>query len=65
MKFKVLYDGEKGILVNRSGQKKLIEGPRRVFLFLEKLEKLTDFVADETQYLVIKYLSGKVIHKQG
>ena len=30
MKFKVLYDGETGILINRNGEIKSINGPKRV-----------------------------------
>jgi len=30
MKLKVLYDGETGILINRNGEIKTINGPKRV-----------------------------------
>lgn len=65
MKFKTIYDGEKAIVVDRYGEKTYHEGPKRVFLFFEKFEKLKSYVADEKQYLIIKYLSGKVSHIKG
>jgi hypothetical protein len=34
-------------------------------LFFEKFEKLNYYVADETQYLIVKYVDGRVIHKKG
>lgn len=65
MKFKTVFEGEKAILVDRNGESKIIEGPKRVFLFMEKLEKLHQYVADSNQYLVIKYIDGNVVHKKG
>ena len=32
MKFKTIYEGEKAILIDRNGEKSLIEGPQRVKL---------------------------------
>lgn len=32
---------------------------------MEKLEKLSQYVADSNQYLVIKYNDGNVVHKKG
>lgn len=32
---------------------------------MEKLEKLNSHVADETQYLIVKYHDGTVLHKKG
>lgn len=65
MKFKTIFDGEKAIVIDRNGKKDIYEGPKRIFLFMEKLEKLKSYVADEKQYLIIKYVSGAVSHKRG
>jgi hypothetical protein len=65
MKFKTIYSGEKAIVVNRNGEKKIVDGPDRYFLFMEKMEKMRQFVANSDQYLVIKYNNGNVEHKQG
>ena len=65
MGFKTVYDGEKAIIVNRNGEKKIVEGPQRLFLWLAKLEPLRSCVADAHQYLVVKYIDGRVVHKPG
>ena len=32
MKFKTIYEGEKAILIDRNGEKSLVDGPKRVKL---------------------------------
>lgn len=65
MKFKTIYDGEKAVVVDRNGKKDFYDGPKRIFLFMEKMEKLRSYVADEKQYLIIKFVSGAVKHMRG
>jgi len=65
MKYKTVYNGERALIIDRNGKKSVFDGPKRVFLFMEKLEKLQSYVADATQYLIIKYHDGRVIHKKG
>ena len=65
MRFRTIYEGERAIIVNRNGEQKVFSGPKRVFLFMEKFEKLTEYVADSSQYLEIKYINGRLEHKQG
>jgi hypothetical protein len=65
MGFKTVYEGEHAILINRNGALEELKGPRRVLCVLSKLEKLTNYVADLNQYLVIEYVDGRVEHVPG
>jgi vacuolar-type H+-ATPase subunit B/Vma2 len=65
MKFKTVYKGEKAIVINRNGAVEQIEGPKRVFLLLSRLEKLKNHIADLNEYLVIEYVNGQIEHKPG
>jgi hypothetical protein len=65
MKFKILYDGERAIIIKQNGRSKVINGPKRVFICLDKMEKLRQYAANTNQYLVVKYLDGNVDHVRG
>jgi hypothetical protein len=65
MKFKIFYEGEKALITKLNGRSKVIDGPKRVFVCLDKAEKLQQYAANLSQYLTIKYLDGNVVHRRG
>jgi hypothetical protein len=65
MKFKTLYQGERAILINRNGEKEIVDGPGRYFLVMTKMEKLKRFEADNSQYIKIKFIDGRIVHRPG
>lgn len=40
-------------------------GPRRIFVFRAKLQFLSVYSADQSEYLKIKHLDGRIEHRQG
>jgi hypothetical protein len=65
MKLKTVYKGEKANLINKNGAVQQIDGPKRVFLVLSKLEKLRNYIADLNEYLIIEYVNGQIEHRPG
>ncbi len=44
MKFKTVYKGEKAIVINRNGEQKVLEGPKRVRLLYHSKKKNKSFI---------------------
>lgn len=65
MGFKRIRQDQKAIIINRNGEITKIDGPKITYLVLSKLEKLRRFVANENQYLVVKYIDGHIEHVKG
>ncbi|CAF0900575.1 unnamed protein product [Brachionus calyciflorus] len=65
MGFKRIRQGQKAIIVNRDGKITRLDGPKITFIILSKLEKLKPYVANENEYLIIKYIDGHVEHRKG
>lgn len=65
MKFKTVREGQQAVVYNHMGEGRLLEGPRRVFLFRERLTFLELHTADLYQYLVMKEIDGTVTHNRG
>lgn len=65
MGFKRIRQGQKAIIINRNGEITKIDGPKITYLILSKLEKLMRYVANENQYLVVKYIDGHIEHVKG
>ncbi|XP_064650600.1 uncharacterized protein LOC135502048 [Lineus longissimus] len=65
MKFKTVREGEQALVFNHLGEGRLIKGPQRLFLFRQRLQKLTSYSASQHEYLVIKNKDGVVCHMPG
>ncbi|KAL4234685.1 hypothetical protein ACF0H5_006326 [Mactra antiquata] len=65
MKYKTVLEGEQAVIFNYLGEGRLVVGPARVFLFRERLQKLTHYTATQYEYLKIRDKEGIVSHKPG
>ncbi|KAL5020118.1 hypothetical protein ScPMuIL_003010 [Solemya velum] len=65
MKFKTIREGEQAVIFNHMGEGTLMIGPKRVFLFRKRLNKLEHVMASQYQYIVVKDKEGVVSHKPG
>ncbi|KAK2170014.1 hypothetical protein LSH36_5g17031 [Paralvinella palmiformis] len=65
MRFKTIREGEQAVIFNYMGEGRLVKGPVRVFLFRERLEKLTCYYASQYQYLEVTFNTGSVKHIRG
>ncbi|OWF56825.1 uncharacterized protein LOC110451781 [Mizuhopecten yessoensis] len=63
--YETLDVGEQALVYNHAGSARIEDGPKRLFLWREKFEKLTRYAADQKQYLVVTYKDGRVEHKKG
>lgn len=57
--------GEQALVYNHEGSARIEDGPKRLFLWREKFQKLTRYAADQKQYLVVCYKDGRMEHKKG
>ncbi|XP_065192053.1 uncharacterized protein LOC135823141 [Sycon ciliatum] len=60
-----IEDGEEAIIYNLKGESRTVTGPRRLFLWREKVQKLRYHSANQTQYLRVVHRNGSLEHKQG
>lgn len=65
MKYKTVREGQQALIRNYLGEGRLVVGPRRVFLYRERLEFLRHYSATQTQYLVVKDKEGSIDHRVG
>lgn len=63
--FFTVPEGERVAIWDRAGRHEIVSGPRRVFLFLKRVEPLKRVVAGPTQYLIIRFRDGGVFHQRG
>ena len=57
---KTVRAGERAAVWSKNGSFRLVDGPQRVTLFRQKLEKLRQHTADQTQYLAVHKSTGVV-----
>ncbi|KAF6031156.1 hypothetical protein EB796_010514 [Bugula neritina] len=65
MKFKTVREGEQAVLFNYLGEGTLIKGPKRVFIFRDRLVMLERKTASQYEYLELKDNVGNVTHVPG
>lgn len=63
--FKTIRQGERFAIWNSDGEIKIVDGPKKVFLFNEQLEKLNLYTAEPDEYLIISYKDGRKEHLKG
>ena len=57
--------GQRVSIWDRSGQRTIVEGPKRLATWRKRVELMETFVAGPTQYLVIQYRDGRIEHRRG
>lgn len=65
IKFITVRQGDRIALWNATGEVRFVDGPRRLFVFRERVETLRRYRAEAHQYLEVKYLDGRAEHKRG
>ena len=65
MRLITIRQGRRVAVWNKKGQVRLIDGPRRMFLFREVVERLKLFSAEASQYLAIRFRDGHCEHVRG
>ena len=63
--FRTIRTGERAALWDKQGRVKILDGPRRLFLFTQTLQALPRFTAEPNQYLAIQFKDGRRQHTQG
>lgn len=56
--FRTILQGQRAIVWNAAGRVRYVDGPRRLFLFRERLEPMHRFAAEPGQYLVVRRRDG-------
>ena len=65
MRLMTVRQGQRVAVWNKKGQVRLVDGPRRMFLFRETVESLPLFSAEASQYLAIRFRDGHCEHIRG
>ncbi len=63
--FRTVREGQHVAVWNRRGQVRLVDGPKRLFLFRETLEWLEQHRAKPGEYLAVRYKDGRSEHLCG
>jgi hypothetical protein len=63
--FKTIRQGERVAIWNSHGEIKIVDGPKKLFLFNEQLENLKIYTAEPDEYLIISYKDGRKEHLKG
>lgn len=63
--FKTIRRGQRVAVWSPRGDLRFVEGPRRLLLFFSRLEILPDYRAEADQYLVVRYVDGRIEHLRG
>jgi len=58
-------EGQRVIIWNVRGETRRVDGPKRMFLFRERVQPLLRHMAEPDQYLIIKHIDGKTEHIVG
>lgn len=65
MGYHTIKEGDQALVFNSGGQGTLVIGPRRVYIFRGDIEYLRRYVADQNQYLQVKYRDGRKENEPG
>jgi len=65
MRLMTVRQGQRIAVWNKRGQVRLVDGPTRIFLFRETVERLPLFSAEASQYLAIRFRDGHCENVRG
>lgn len=63
--FRTVREGQRVAVWNRRGQVRMVDGPKRLFLFRETLEPLEQHRAKPGEYLAVRHVDGRTEHLCG
>ncbi|MFN8576201.1 MAG: hypothetical protein U0354_05040 [Candidatus Sericytochromatia bacterium] len=64
-KINTIRKGERYAVWSSNGEIQIIDGPKRLFLFNQEIEKLKLYTAEPDEYLIINYIDGRREHLKG
>jgi hypothetical protein len=65
IKLHTVRQGKRVAVWSPSGEVRFVHGPRRLFLWRQRVEPLQHFSAEAHQYLAVRFLDGRVEHVRG
>lgn len=65
LKFHTVRQGERVAIWNKNGQVKMMDGPKRIFLYDQVVEKLRHIAAGNDEYLAITFKNGECENIRG
>ena len=65
IKFATINRGNSVAIWNRRGDYRIVDGPKRLVLWRERLQQLKRYCAADDQYLVVKWRDGRTQHLRG
>ncbi|MEL6182043.1 MAG: hypothetical protein AAFS10_23990, partial [Myxococcota bacterium] len=65
MFFFTIEDGQRALIVERSGRMFVVEGPKRVWRWGRKLRPMQHYVAHPGDFLIVRYRDGRQEHLEG
>jgi hypothetical protein len=63
--FTTILEGERAAIWSASGSVQFVDGPRRMFLFQQRRERLQRFAAEPGEYLIVRFKDGTTEHLPG
>lgn len=57
--------GEQALVYDHHGSARIEDGPKRLFLFRERLNMLSRYSANQSEYLIVKHSNGRIEHCPG
>ncbi|ESO98885.1 hypothetical protein LOTGIDRAFT_231232 [Lottia gigantea] len=63
--WQILEVGDQALIYSHDGIARIEDGPKRLFLWREKFQKLRKYSASQNQYLSLHYRNGQVEHVRG
>lgn len=63
--FTTILQGERAAIWHANGSVRFVDGPRRMFLFQQRRERLQRFAAEPGEYLIVRYKDGATEHLPG
>lgn len=63
--YHTIVQGQRVAVWDRNGRRTIVEGPRRLTLWGQRVQPLQAFVAGPTQYLVVEFRDGRIAHQRG
>lgn len=65
IRFITIRRGDRVAVWNAQGDVRFVDGPKRLFLFRERLESLLRHRAESHQFIVVRFLDGRTEHVRG
>ncbi len=62
---KTVRRGERVAVWDATGEVRLVDGPKQLWLFGERMERLKRFRAEADEYLVVQFIDGTTEHQRG